>query len=108
MNGLTAQQQLQMLRVSGELEGLRKVISFLYDGNQEAFNILFFLKSNYKQWPEMVQWLRSNYLVGDKLVQMFKNESPDGGGYHMGATYILSRIKGIKHRTEGIKMDELL
>ena len=100
--------QMQMRYVAGELEGLRKVIEFLWDGEQEAFNILYFIKSNYKQWPEMIVWLKENKLVGKRLVQMFQNESPDGGGYHLGATLILSRIKGLKNRTEGIKAWELL
>lgn len=99
---------LHMRYVTGELEGLRKVIAYLYDGNQDAFNAILFIKSNYKQWPEMIKWLKDNKIYGKKLVELFQNESPDGGGYHMGATYILSRIKGFKHGTIGIKADELL
>jgi len=101
-------EKLQMKFVAGELAGLRKVIEFLWDGNQEAFNALYFIKSNYKEWPSMMQWLKANQLKGQALADMFKNESPDGGGYHMGATYILSRLKGIKHGTKTIKIDELL
>ena len=99
---------LQLKYAVGELQGLRQVISYLWDGNQEAFNILFFVKSNYKQWNEIVLWLKRNKIKGDKLVELFQNESPDGGGYHMGATYILSRIKGHKHEIVGIKVNELL
>jgi hypothetical protein len=90
------------------LEGLKKIITYLYDGEQEAFNILYFIKANYKDWPLIIKWLKDNKLKGKKLVEAFQNESPDGGGYHMGVTLILSRIKGMKHRTEGIKVDELL
>lgn len=98
----------QMRFVAGELQGLRQVISYLWDGNQEAFNILYFIKSNYKEWPKMVKWLKDNNLKGKALAEMFANESPDGGGYHMGATYILSKIKGNKHGLTPIKLDELL
>lgn len=101
-------EKMQMRFVAGELEGLRKVIEYLWAGNQEAFNALYFIKSNYKQWPQMITWLKDNQLRGQALADMFKNESPDGGGYHMGATYILSRLKGMKHGTVGIKADELL
>lgn len=104
----TLSKQGQMKFVAGELLGLRKVIEYLWDGNQEAFQALYFIKANYKQWPKMVLWLKDNNLKGQKLADMFKNESPDGGGYHMGATYILSRLKGNKHGLEGIKGDELL
>lgn len=100
--------EMQMKFVAGELQGLRQVISYLWDGNQEAFSILYFLKSNYKEWPAMIKWLKDNNLKGQRLVEMFQNESPDGGGYHMGATFILSRLKGFKHGTVGIKGDELL
>lgn len=99
---------LQMRYVTGELEGLRKVIEYLWDGEQEAFNALYFLKSNYKQWPDMIRWLKENKLIGKKLVEFFKNESPDGGGYHLGATKILSMIEGKKFYTRNIKGDELL
>lgn len=94
--------------VQGELEGLRKVIEYLWDGNNEAFAALLFLKSNYKEWPAMIKWLKDNNLKGKRLVEFFQNESPDGGGYHMGATIILSRLKGHKARVENIKIDELI
>lgn len=98
----------QMRFVAGELQGLRQIISYLWDGNQDAFNILYFIKSNYKEWPKMIKWLKDNNLKGKTLVEMFQNESPDGGGYHMGATYILSKIKGNKNGLTTIKVDELL
>ncbi len=99
---------MQMRFCVGELQGLRAVISYLWDGEQEAFNIVYFLKSNYKEWPAMIRWLKNNQLKGQRLVQMFQNESVDGGGMHLGATYILSRLKGHKHHQVGIKINELL
>ena len=99
---------LQMKYVAGELAGLRKVLNYLYDGEQEAFNILYFVKANYKEWQAMFVYMKRNELIGKKLVAMFQNESPDGGGYHMGATFILSRLKGLKHGTTSIKVDELI
>ena len=108
IDGVLSKKAMQMRYVTGELQGLRNVISYLWDDNQEAFNILYFVKSNYKEWPAMFTWMKRNQLIGAKLVGMFQNESPDGGGYHMGATFILSRLKGLKHGTEGIKIDELL
>lgn len=106
--GVLNTKTLQMKFVAGELQGLKQVISYLWDGNQEAFNALYFIKANYEQWPEMIRWLKKNGLKGQALADLFKNESPDGGGYHMGATYILSRIKGHKNTLVGIKRDELL
>ena len=99
---------MQMAGVSGELEGLKKVISYLWDGNNEAFAAIYFLKSNYKEWPAMLTWLKRNKLTGQKLVEFFQNESSDGGGYHMGATKILSALKGLKFQTEAIKINELI
>jgi len=104
----TDPKNLQMKFVTGELQGLRDVISYLYDGEQGAFNALLFIKSNYKQWPEILIWLKDRRMRGKVLVEFFQNESPDGGGYHMGVTKILSMMKGMKFSTEGIKMDELL
>ncbi len=98
----------QMKYVAGELAGLKAVISYLYDGNPDAFNILYFVKENYRDWPLIVKWLKDNRKKGQDLVDLFKNESPDGGGYHMGVTFILSRIKGYKHEVVGVKIDELL
>lgn len=100
--------QLKMKYKVNELQGLRDVIAYLYDGNQGAFNALYFIKSNYKQWPQIFVWLKRNKITGQKVVELFQNESPDGGGYHMGVTYILSRIKGHKKQIEGIKIDELM
>lgn len=108
MQQIPNSKEYNMRYVAGELQGLRKIISYLWDGNQEAFNILYFVKSNYKEWPNMIMYMKNNNLRGDKLVELFKNESPDGGGFHMGATYILSKLKGLKFGTEGIKVDELL
>lgn len=100
--------KLQMRYVTGELEGLRKVIEHLWGGNNEAFAALLFIKSNYIEWPSMMMWLKNSKLTGQALVDFFKNESPDGGGYHMGSTFILSRLKGLKTGTVGVKADELL
>lgn len=94
--------------IESELKGLRQVVSYLYDGEQGAFNALIFIKGNYKEWPAILQWLKRNNIYGKKLIQFFQNESTiDGGGYHMGVTYILSRLKGHKHEIVGIKGDEL-
>lgn len=89
------------------LAGLKKIIEYLCDGDQEAFNAIYFIKSNYIEWPEMIIWLKRNKIKGKQLADLFKNESPDGGGYHMGATLILSRIRGHKHGLVGIKVDQL-
>lgn len=100
---------LQLKHAVGELAGLRQVISFLYDGNNEAFTALYFIKGNYKEWPEIITWLKNNNKRGQDLVDFFKNESTEsGGGYHLGVTYILSRIKGHKQSIIGIKGDQLL
>lgn len=99
--------EMQLKYMTGELAGLRTVVAYLYDGNLKAMQALIFLKQ-YKQWPEMFIWLKNNQLTGKKLVEFFQNESPDGGGYHMGATLIISRLDGMKHQERIIKIDELV
>lgn len=101
-------EQMKLKYVANELAGLRQVLTHLYDGQQGAFNALIFIKGNYKQWPEIFQWLKANKLYGKKLVEFFQNESPDGGGYHLGVTLILARINGQKHSENIIKIDQLI
>jgi hypothetical protein len=108
INNMPDPKTLQMRYVTGELKGLRKVIEYLWDGEQEAFNALFFMKSNYKQWPDMLRWLAHNRIKGEKLVELMQNESPDGGGYHLGCSKIISMMEGIRFNTRMIKGDELL
>lgn len=108
MNNIMNSKEFQMKTVSGELEGLRKIFEWLADGDQEAANALIFMKSQYATWPKMVLWLKTSELRGKRLVEFFQNESPDGGGYHMGIEFLDSRIKGHKHNIAGIKVDELL
>lgn len=91
-----------------EMIQVRRAFEWLADGNMEAGNALIFIKGNYKEWAAIMKWLRVNNLRGKALADLFKNESPDGGGYHMGVTYILSRMKGKKFSTESIKVDELI
>ena len=94
--------------VTGELQGLRKVIEFLWDGEQEAFNAILWCKSNYKTWPEMLMYCKRNNLKGKNLVEVMANESPDGKGYHLGWEFIHSRMQGITREVIGIKANELL
>ena len=99
---------VKMKYIVGELKGLRILLDYLCNGEQEAFNILYFIKSNYKEWDAMLIYMKRNNLRGKRLIEMFKNESPDGQGYHMGATHILSRLKGHKFSDAMIMVDELL
>ncbi len=92
-----------------QTQGLRKVLEYLCDGNQEAFGILYYIKGNFKEWDAIIKWLKDNKITGQKLVDFFKNESDEtGGGYLLGVTTILSRLKGHKHLIKGIKADELI
>lgn len=104
----TPPDQLRLKYITNELQGMRKILDYLYDGEQGAFNAMFFIKSNYKEWDKIIMWLFKNQLKGKRMVEFFQNESPDGGGYHMGVTLILSRIKGQKNFEQTIKLDELL
>lgn len=104
---MLSNEAFKMQALEKELRGLREVVTYLYDGNQEAFNAIYFIKSNYKEWDKILLWLKNNKLHGQKLVEFFQNESPDGGGYHLGVTLILSRIKGQKNFLQTIKLDEL-
>lgn len=90
-----------------KIQAVRRVFEWLCDGNSDAANILIFIKGNYKQWADIFTWLKINKKRGLGIVELFQNESPDGGGYHMGVTYILSRIKGHKSQVESVKINEL-
>ena len=103
----TPPNELKMKYVANELKGLRKILEYLYDGYQPAFAPLHFIKSNYKEWDLIILWLKNNQVKGKSLVEFFQNESPDGGGYHMGVTLILSRIKGHNKYDVTVKLDEL-
>jgi len=85
----------------------RKTLEYIFDGDPNAVAPLLFIVENYKRYPDMLNWLVKNGIKGKKFIELFQNESPDGGGYHLGATYILSRVKGHKHGIVGIKADEL-
>ena len=100
--------KLRLKFMAGEMQGMRKVLEYLVDGNQEAFNAILWCKSNYRDWAEMLQWCLANKLQGKRLVELMMNESPDGGGYHMGWEYIHARMNGSKFDILGIKMDELI
>lgn len=87
--------------------GFKKTLDYLYDGEPLTVMPLLFIQQNYKQWRDIFNWLVKNEIRGKKLVEFFQNESPDGGGVHMGVTHILSRLKGHKFSEVGIKSDEL-
>lgn len=90
-----------------EIGNFRKTLDYLYDGEPGTVMPLLMIKNTYERWREIYNWLVINHIRGQKLVEFFQNESPDGGGVHMGVTHILSRLKGLKHNTVGIKADEL-
>lgn len=98
---------LRMKYLEGELQGLRRVLAYLTDGNMQAFAVLMFIKENYKEWDAMLSWLKNNKLCGQKLVEFFQNESPDGGGYLLGCTKIISRMEGKKYHERNVKIDDL-
>ena len=101
-----------MLSIKEQLEqiqNLKRIFEYVADGNIEAANILIYIKSNYKEWGKMILWLKQNNIRGKNLVDFFKNESDEsGGGYFLGCTLILSRIKGHKNTLVGVKIDELI
>ena len=103
----TKPDNLKLRYVQNELRGLRKVFEHVCAGDEKAAHILIYLKSNYKEWDKMVLWLKQNNLRGKKLVEFFQNESPDGGGYLLGATYILNKLDGKKNFQDAIKVDRL-
>lgn len=90
-----------------KIQQVRKAFEYIADGSAEAAGILIYIKGTYKQWAEVMIWLRKNNIRGEKLAQLFQNESPDGGGYLLGMSYILSRMKGHKSHTVGVKANEL-
>jgi hypothetical protein len=85
----------------------KKTLDYLYDGVKETNFPLLFIVQNYKRWHAILNWLVKNEIKGVKLVEFFKNESKDGGGFHSGITLILSRIDGKKHNVDIIKASEL-
>lgn len=94
---------------AGELQGYRKVIEYLWDGEAGTMMPLLFIKNNYKRWDEIFVWMKDNKLIGKKLVEFFQNEGDGSGrGYHIGVLKILSRIDGKKNHVDNIKVDQLL
>ncbi len=92
-----------------DILGFKKVVSALWDENQEAFNALYFIRHNYKKWEFIFKWFKDNKLRGQDLADFFKNESDEsGGGYHLGVTFILSKLKGHRYESVSVKGDELL
>lgn len=101
--------QLKMRYVANELQGLRAVLNYLYDGEQGAFNALYFIKQNYKEWDKIFIWLKNNGIKGKKLVEFFQNESTESGrGYHLGVVTILNKLDGNKNFQNTIKVDRLI
>lgn len=99
-----------MQSIKTQLEQMNMVRNFvddLYQGELEAFTIIYYIKNNYREWAAMLQWLQKNGLRGKNLVNFFKHESPDNSGYLMGCTHILSRMKGHKNNLVGVKINEL-
>lgn len=99
------------MELNKELEHLvnmRKIFEYLSDGEVEAANILIYIKSSYHEWEKMILWLKRNNIRGKNLINFFKNESDEsGGGYLLGCTLILSRIKGHKDTLIGVKINDL-
>lgn len=93
--------------IAGELKGFREVLTFLWDGDVQAFNALKYIKDAYADWQDIFIWLKRNNLRGKKLVEFFENESPDGRGYLSGVEHIIARIEGKKHSIEQLKADRL-
>ena len=90
------------------LKNMRRVFEYISDGEVEAANILIYIKSTYAEWEKMILWIKKNDLRGKKLIDFFKNESDEsGGGYLLGCTLILSRIKGHKNNLVGVKIYDL-
>lgn len=89
------------------LVACRKLIEFLWGGNNEAFNALYYIIETYKNWEEYLNWLSKNKLTGKKLIEFFQNESPDGGGYLMGISFVASRLDGNKNEIKGINAGDL-
>lgn len=91
-----------MNKFQQELMGLRLVFDYLVDGNQEAGLALYYVKSNFKRWPEIIKYLKDNKIRGQALADLFKNESDSTGqGYLMGAQFILGRIEKNKRKLTG-------
>ena len=88
-------------------EKLKMTLDYLYDGNPQTVAPLYFVVNNYKRHIKMLNWLVKNEIRGNKLVDFFKNESPDGGGYHCGASLILSRMDGVKYNVNMVIANEL-
>ena len=86
---------------------LRVLLDFLYDGCERAIFPLYYINSNFRRAHRIFLWMARNNLRGTKLLNFFKNESPDGGGFLPGVAYILSRIDGKKYTIEYVNAKEL-
>ena len=90
------------------VEKFRREIEFLLDGEKECFHILMYMMGSFKQWPDMFIYMKRNRIIGEKIIEIMQNESPDGGGYLLGCTWIHNRMQGDKHQLGAIYGDDLV
>lgn len=88
-----------MIRRRLEVNQLRKVLDYLYDGVPDTAMPLLQCR-NFKQEHEIYFWLYRNGIKGKKLVEFFQNESKteDGKGYLNAINEILKRITAEKNK----------
>lgn len=90
-----------MHRMTNELNkirydvGYRQTLTYLWDDN---VGTIFYLQQVqlYKRWREIFNWLVTNKLNGQRLVDFFKNETDREKGVLVGITFIINKIEGHK------------
>lgn len=89
-----------------EVSQLRKILDYLYDGEQAVLMPLLQCR-NFKQEHEIYVWLYRNQIRGKKLVAFFQNESNavDGGGYLNAINKIIRSIE--YNKTKILKSSDL-
>lgn len=88
----TSASKIESLASDSDAKRLRVMIDYLYDGVPHTFTILYYIKTNFKEWYRMTEWLYVNQLRGDRLVEFFRNHSEDGIGLLGGCAEILHQI----------------
>ena len=86
---------------------LKRTLDYLYDGEMETWAPLTYINGNFIRAHRIFLWLVRNKIKGKELVDFFKNESSDGGGYLCGVAYIISRMDGAKYSIDYVKRREL-
>lgn len=88
-------------------EGFKRTLSYLWD---DVPATIFYLQQiqTYKRWKDIFNWLVDNEIKGNKLVDLFKNETDTEKGSLVAFTFIINRMEGTKGFLRPLNKGDLL